>query len=264
MLRFTRKLFLTPLSPRLPIAAWWAWRTLGFERPGRVRGRVHFDRGSARLDWRETGELLHAMSIFEPANPWNGWVPTGEINTVVDVGANIGQTVAYWAMRFPKARLGAVEMMPENVARLEEHARLNGWRLQVVAVAAADHPGEVVVQRNTASARHRLDEFVQVSSVREGLTNEKAVVPALPIGTILDQLAFPEVDLMKVDIEGAEVLLLHDIANWAPRVRNLMLELHDNIDESWARKTLRAAGFNIQRLEGQNRTEWFCTRAHST
>lgn len=249
------------LSPRLPVAAWWVWRTLGFSRPGRFRGRVWRENESAKLEWKDTGELLQALSIFDPANPWNQWRPATEISTVVDLGANIGQTVAYWALRFPNARIGAIEMMPENSARVVRHGELNRWKLKVISVAAADREGSVMVQRNSASARHRLDEFAQSSAVREGIVDGKLTVPALPLGAILDRLQFSEVDLLKVDIEGAEMLLLQDIANWAPRVRHLLLEIHDNVDETWARGILVGAGFRVDMLELKSRTEWLCSRS---
>jgi FkbM family methyltransferase len=260
MFQFTKKLAQAQLGPKLPVGAWWAWRTLGFARPGRLRGRVWRGPESARLEWADTGELLQGLSIFDPANPWNRWTPAGEISTVVDLGANIGQTVAYWALRFPRARIGAVEMMPENAARVEHHGQLNRWKLQVVAVAAADKEGSVAVQRNAASARNRLEEFTQASAVREGVMDEKMVVPALPLGAILDRLGFAEADLMKVDIEGAESMLLRDAANWAPRVRTLLIEIHDNIDAAWAGAVLGAAGYQIELLELENRTEWLCSR----
>ena len=53
------------------------------------------------------------------------------------------------------------------------------------------------------------------SSIRSGL------------GSIIEKSGFTEVDLLKIDIEGAErEIFSADVSNWLPRVRNLCIELH--------------------------------------
>lgn len=260
MRKFVQKLARARVGPKIPITAWWVWRTLGFARPGSFDGKVAVGARHAWLEWQQTGELLQAMSIFGSGNAWNRWQPSTPVRTVIDVGANIGQTAAYWTLRFPDAQVGAVEMMPENVARIARQARLNGWRLDVLPVAASDITGDVKVRLSGANSRNRLEEIVEVSAVRDRLTGETAMVPALPLSAIMDRLGFAEVDLMKIDIEGAEVNLLRDAGNWAPRVRNVIIEIHDNVDRGWARQVLEDCGYEVQVLAPGQNPEWLCTK----
>jgi FkbM family methyltransferase len=260
MRNFMQKLVRAKVGPKIPVTAWWIWRTLGFARPGCFAGAVAVGTRRALLEWQQTGELLQAMSIFGSANAWNQWQPSVPIRTVLDIGANIGQTAAYWTLRFPEAQIGAVEMMPENVARIARQAGLNGWLLGVLPVAASNTKGDVKVRLSGANSRNRLEEIVEVSAVRDRLMDETVTVPALPLSAIMDQLGFAEVDLMKIDIEGAEVNLLRDAGNWAPRVRNVIIEIHDNVDRTWARQVLEECGYEVQVLAPGQNPEWLCTK----
>ncbi len=260
MKHFLPKLWRAGVEPKLPLTAWWAWRSLGFGSPAAMTGRVSVGSRAGRLEWRQTGELLQAMSIFAPENPWNQWEPATRIDTILDVGANIGQTVAYWKLRFPSARVGAVEMMPDNVTRISSQAGLNGWSVGLVPVAATDITGTVTVRLSMANSRNRIEDIVDTSAVRDGLRAETETVPALPLAAIMDRLGFERVDLMKVDIEGAEVNLLRDIRNWAHRVNALIIEIHDNVDERWARAALETAGYRIQPMEARGNPEWLCLK----
>jgi FkbM family methyltransferase len=264
MRKFLQKLARSRVGPKLSVAAWWTWRTMGFHRPGALSGRVAVGRRHGRLEWQQTGELLQAMSIFAPANAWNHWEPSGAIRTILDVGANIGQTATYWRLRFPAARIGAVEMMPDNVARIERQASLNGWNFRILQVAATDMAGTVPVRLSDANSRNRLEIIVETSAVRDKLQDKTINVPALPLAAIMDRLGFAAVDLMKVDIEGAEVNLLRDLPNWAPRVRTLIMEIHDNVDAAWARRALEQAGYEISPLESDGNPEWLCTQRELT
>jgi len=137
---------------------------------------------------------------------------------------------------------------------------LNGWKFGVLPVAATDTAGPVRIRLSEANSRNRLEDIVETSAVRDNLREETRDVPGLPLAAIMDQLDLPAVDLMKVDIEGAEVNLLRDLANWAPRVRTLIIEIHDNVDRAWARRALEEAGYEIQVLTPGYNPEWLCTR----
>ena len=169
MRNFVQKLTQTRVGPRLPVTAWWLWRTLGFARPASFTGRVTVGAHEASLEWMQTGELLQAMSIFHPTNAWNRWQPLRPVETIVDVGANIGQTMAYWKLRFPAARIAAVEMMSDNVTRIGRQERLNGWKFVVLPVAATDTAGPVRIRLSEANSRNRLEDIVETSAVRDNV-----------------------------------------------------------------------------------------------
>ena len=116
---------------------------------------------------------------------------------------------------FPSADIVAVEPDPHSFSRLRRNtAQLDGVRLRRCALTA--HDGEAT--------------FVPaaqpwVSALGEGATGG-ITVPALTLETLLDELGWERVDLLKIDIEGAELDVLSSPA--LDRVRMIVGELHDD------------------------------------
>ena len=58
--------------------------------------------------------------------------------------------------------------------------------------------------------------------------DEQADVSALGLETIINQFNWEQVDLLKIDVEGAELeLFASGYGPWLSRTRNLAIELHD-------------------------------------
>ena len=67
-------------------------------------------------------------------------------------------------------------------------------------------------------------------------------------------------DLLKVDIEGAEQLLLDDIEGWGNLVSTVFLEVHHNVDAQKAEALMVAYSFSKIGQDLEGRTElWFST-----
>ena len=65
--------------------------------------------------------------------------------------------------------------------------------------------------------------------VTESIEQEEtsATVQAWDVGKLIDMSGFDTVDLLKVDIERAELYVFGEsAASWLPRVRNICIELH--------------------------------------
>ena len=65
--------------------------------------------------------------------------------------------------------------------------------------------------------------------MRESTGHDTPDIDAWDVGTLIDMAGAERVDLLKVDIEGAELAVFGSAARqWLPRVRNICIELHDN------------------------------------
>jgi hypothetical protein len=69
-------------------------------------------------------------------------------------------------------------------------------------------------------------------------------VPGLRIESILDAAGLQECDLLKLDIEGGERTVLPEMPQWGPRVRAVVVELHDGLDYAWFAAHARRANFH--------------------
>jgi hypothetical protein len=63
--------------------------------------------------------------------------------------------------------------------------------------------------------------------VREANPSEASDIEAIALNSIINALPANKVDLLKVDIEGSEIVVFDDSSvSWLPRVRNIAIELH--------------------------------------
>lgn len=138
---------------------------------------------------------------------------------ILDGGANIGLASLLFARWWPAAKIVGVELEPRNV----ELARRNCAHLpnvRIVHGALWGSSGSVEVANPDADAH----------SFRADLSREHGEIRAYRISELLDEVGWERVDLVKLDIEGAERVVLGDHAGWLPRVQHLLIELHDRFE----------------------------------
>jgi FkbM family methyltransferase len=135
---------------------------------------------------------------------------------VIDGGANIGLASLVFAHRWPEAEIVAVELEAGNFAALRRNCA-DFPRIVPVHGAIWGSPGMVGVTGT---------EYGEVGFRVETVANV-AAVPALTIDAIADLQGWDTIDLVKLDIEGAELDVLASAAGWIDRVTNVAIELHD-------------------------------------
>jgi FkbM family methyltransferase len=164
------------------------------------------------------------------------WPPPeiGVPRVVLDLGANIGLSMALLAHRYPAARIVGVEPSPENVALCRENIAQWGERCEVVAAAAWPEDGEVRLEGDDPSAF-----FV-------GTSGAGTLVAARSVSGLVDEYAIDGwCDYVKVDIEGAEVDLLARGTEWAEHVRCISVEVHAPYTVERCRSDLIALGYEV-------------------
>lgn len=142
----------------------------------------------------------------------------GDALRIVDGGANVGLASLYFKRLYPKARVTAYEADPALAALLRENLSANGAAdVEVVAAALWTKSGAVPFQCEGADSG-------AVNGVSAGLAGEVRPVPAL---RLRDLLEIERVDLLKLDVEGAEAALLEDCRDRLDNVSALLMELHE-------------------------------------
>lgn len=139
---------------------------------------------------------------------------TGSTPVIVDAGANIGAATRWFAQRFPKAEVIAIEPDPDNTRVLRRNIE-DVPNARVIEAALGGEPGFVSLKNDT-------DESWGVQTVR-GDTG-------LPIVTIRQAMdAIPNASLfgVKIDIEGFENDLFAGDTSWLDDARVVYIEPHD-------------------------------------
>lgn len=118
-------------------------------------------------------------------------------DVIVDLGSNVGASVAYFALRYPEAHILAVEADPVTTTFLEENTKQFPF-VSVRNYAVSDTGGTLTFYVHPESR-------MSSSLVRRARNQEAIQVPAIKFTELLSREKISRVDVLKFDIEGAEV-----------------------------------------------------------
>ena len=176
-----------------------------------------------------------------------------DLGTVLDLGANIGLTVADFAHRHPRARVLGVEMDPANVTVAVRNIAHLGERAAIRQAAVWTTRGELAYGGDQGDWAFRLE--AAMDPQRGGELTGRTTALTLP--DLLDELApGGHVDFMKVDVEGTERFLFADPEPWAERVAAMQVEIHRPYTVEQAAADLTGAGFTVTSLPGNPTALW--------
>ncbi|HJW90139.1 MAG TPA: FkbM family methyltransferase [Anaerolineales bacterium] len=165
---------------------------------------------------------------------------------VYDVGANIGYISLLFA-RFtgPRGKVYAFEALPANLERLKGNIQINAldFVIETVPAAVVDRAKPVRFLLGPSGGMGKAD----------GSAGRKDMIYSGHFdvqGVSLDEFhyasGFPAPHVVKMDIEGGEVLALPGMLRLLGEVRPLLLlELHGPEAANLAWKTLTAAGYRL-------------------
>lgn len=175
----------------------------------------------------------------------------GPAPVVIDGGAHVGVASTYFAERYPGALVLAFEPNPESYALLRSNLERNGVR-RVLPFNAAIAPTAGAIPLYTVPGDTWGDATIR-QSWHDDRPTRTVLVPAVTLSSLLTG----PVDLLKLDIEGAEAAVLAEAGSRLRRVRRLAIEFHgtranpgNSLDGVLA--TLRRAGFRV-RIEQDGR-----------
>jgi len=167
---------------------------------------------------------------------------------VFDLGANFGEISLYFAKFYPQSRVVAVEASSENLAILQSNLKGQGFStssIQVIHAAMSDRDGTVRIGRGKGADNSILPEYQNTGPDNLPVTED---VAAISLQTLFSKSGVETVDFMKIDIEGAEPLLLDAICELSGRIQAMLIEFGS---KNTAAKympflhRLTAAGFSV-------------------
>lgn len=201
-------------------------RNFGVTRGARTLAKVLTSKGpliQVPIPESETPITLRAntsdIPTFEQVFVWDDYDLPLKIKPsfIIDGGANIGCASVYFANRYPEARIVAVEPESSNVTVL----RQNIMPYPNISVIQAG----IWHKQATLEIENPEDEkwLFRVREAGGGGNSFKAIT----INDILGQSAAKTIDILKLDIEGAEKELFSCDYDWLKNVNVLIIELHD-------------------------------------
>ena len=147
---------------------------------------------------------------------------------IIDVGAHIGLSTLYFKMIYPKAKIVAIEPHPELVEILKRNVELNRLEnVEVIEAAVGNEEGERSFFIDVD------DEWLSSSSFSRGAWNNTQENKEIKVNVVkLGGLIKKKVDLLKLDVEGAEEEVLLSLGNKLIMVEHILFEYHPRKDKT--------------------------------
>jgi FkbM family methyltransferase len=142
---------------------------------------------------------------------------------ILDLGANVGYSSAYFLSCFPTATVVAVEPDPGNFELCRKNLAPYGDRAIVVHGAVWSKRSRLKLSRDAFGDGREWATQVYESDGYE----DEATVDGWDIPSLLHLGGGRQIDLLKVDIERSELEVFGASSpSWLPKVRNICIELH--------------------------------------
>jgi FkbM family methyltransferase len=187
----------------------------------------------------------------------------------IDIGANIGIYTLLLSHLYPKCKVISIEASPTIFEKLKLNCQLNnllpGSNLVLLNKAVSDKDGTWVEFYEKHSMSTMSKEFLTSISSKI-ITNKddelhKEIVRTVTIDNLAETTNINEISFLKIDVEGAEVLVLKGAINilTEKKVRNMIIEYHSFENYDYAVKLLDEIGYTIinsqQRYNDKTSTE---------
>jgi FkbM family methyltransferase len=160
---------------------------------------------------------------------------------IVDLGANVGYTVAHFAFLYPGAQIIGVELDADNFLLAQQNTRWCNDRVTLINAAIWSSDGYVNFEGCGEDAYH------VVASADAAVENVKTAANrrarSITMESLIKDFNIARIDYLKMDIEGAEAEIILAInPTWLDRVDSMKIELHD-VEYDDFHRALSARGF---------------------
>jgi FkbM family methyltransferase len=141
-----------------------------------------------------------------------------DAKVIVDLGANIGDSAVYFAQKYPQAKIIAVECDESNYQLLLTNVKPY---TNVIPVKAAIW-GE---KKKLSLACGQGKNEPHVSDTATG--GPLDFVDGITMDEVISEYQLDRIDILKIDIEGAEKSLFEQDCSWLAKVHTMGIEFHD-------------------------------------
>jgi FkbM family methyltransferase len=171
--------------------------------------------------------------------------------TFVDIGANVGLYSLYLAS-CGNVRTLAIEPQPGILERLRFHLAANpSAKVDVKPIALSDREGEATLVLNESDSGGT---YIDKQDGRQD-AGERITVPCRPLIAVLAEAGIEAIDALKIDVEGAEDIVLAPFLRDAPQSLLPRLLLIEDTRGFWSVDLfalLAARGYTEQERSRQN------------
>lgn len=173
--------------------------------------------------------------------------------TVYDVGANIGFfTILCSRLVGPQGHVYAFEPIPQNLATLRHNVTLNALgNVTIVEAALSSSTGSAEMFVSPWSAFHSLNVEGATKQDNHGPQAGEITVQTVTLDEFVQGEGVRAPDLVKIDVEGAELIVLAGMGATLRSVKPLLLcELHDT--KAGYAELVDSIGYRVRVIDGES------------
>jgi FkbM family methyltransferase len=158
---------------------------------------------------------------------------------VMDIGANIGMYTILLSHIYPKTKIMAIEASPTIFEMLKSNCKLNnlllssGSNVLLINKAISDKDDTTVELYEKHLMSTMLNEShsnlsTTIITTNQDQLNKRVAVRTITIDNLVETMGINEISLLKIDVEGAEVLALKGAINTLTqkKIKNMVIEYH--------------------------------------
>jgi len=161
---------------------------------------------------------------------------------MIDAGAYIGDTAAYFLSRFHRLKVIALEPSPSSYEIAYQNLKPYGER-------------SLLLKKGLSAT----DQFYRFNgnSIGASIKDTGFEIECTSVPTLLEQFSISRLDILKMDIEGAEdAIFSFNPETWLGRVDLIIIEIHGKKNKELVWRTLKKNNFTMR----QFRSLWYCNR----
>jgi FkbM family methyltransferase len=159
---------------------------------------------------------------------------------IIDAGAYIGDTTTYFLTRFPNSKVFALEPNVECIEMLKTNLEAYGKRAILLKKGLFSKEGK---------------QFFSGQSTGASISTFGGEIECATIKSIMKNFDLPKIDILKMDIEGAEEqIFLSTPEAWLNKVDLIIMEIHGPKIKSLISNILAKNNFTMK----QYRSVWYC------
>ncbi len=198
---------------------------------GRLKGQKWIVGASVHGCW--LGSYEHEKQVFMERHVKEGTV-------FFDVGANVGfYTLLASLLVGSQGRVISFEPVPQNLAFLKEHIRLNSiTNATVIEAAVADFDGTTSFAKGANRSEGHID------------ANGEFEVKAISLDQLISSNQIPAPDYLKIDVEGAEMMALSGASQMLEEFHpSIFLATHGAEIHQQCCRFLASIGYALQAID---------------
>lgn len=198
---------------------------------------------SVYLRENSSDEALFEVLVNEDEYGYITFEHTPEI--IVDAGANIGLASIQFSIKYPDATIYSIEPENENFEMLKKNTETYS-NIKPIRAALMNYDGNgTVIDIGEGDLAYQIG-----TDMSEGIQS----VNCISIASLCEKNSIPQIDLLKIDIEGAEKEIFSGDCSWLDNVSVLIIELHERYKAGCNETVFNAIRdkFDMEWIGGEN------------